>query len=653
MATSSRGDKGKAPIVEQEDIGTEEGELLDVRPPLPELVGRSGDDRKRKKPAREQEGPLAVALLPPTAEEKRAENARKKAEKEEKYRQNSIFRHRWFVWFTQETNNQTPLEKRFFTPGSLRGIQNFRSHLMELAIVKFLEEKEKPDVRPWETSVSVMSQRLARFLEEVPKNWDKHFDVWLKSREFKIWTEDAVRQKGEKPLLIIPGLTMRNDEEKKKWKRTAEVWAQWFQPPKSIKDHTCTSAKYKACESMSDNTIRFISKDNFTRRDETTRLGAGGAGRTHRVGVVDEKLVPVLGAHDVVHYALKIWHVEEGDTKIHDKCIREMMAFSESHPAIIRPIGLSKDKKRPMLLFPLWNGGTFQKYINLEKRSRGRISPEGVRLSNEEFRATVIADEWLNIEIFRKHRLHITGTMVARLKFMHLHKWLNCDIHWQNVLLHFPSWDWDETKSRADSGRDNENRLLSPLIRRSMVFVGIGDLGWAQTFEEVQKDFEPYPVSDPNPRKWIAPELHPRLAIDDEDGNKYMTKFSEESDIYALGWLIREMCGDFFTDMTDEEKHEYNQAVNTRGLHIPNAAEVHGRVLREGLEKMTWKKICHPYRNQRRTMDYWAHYFNEQLFIDPVTCARPIEYDPRAKVHPDGPQKPRIGDAISDRTRKD
>ncbi|KAL3691787.1 hypothetical protein R1sor_005438 [Riccia sorocarpa] len=267
------------------------------------------------------------------------------------------------------------------------------------------------------------------------------------------------------------------------------------------------------------------------------------------------------------------------------------MAIPESHPAIIRPIGLSKDKKRPMLLFPLWNGGTLDKYINLEKRSRGRISPEGVRLSNEEFRASVTADEWLNIEIFRKHKLQIAGTMVVGLKFMHLHKWLHCDIHTQNVLLHFPSWDWDEMKSRADSGRDNENRPLSPLIRRSMVFVGIGDLGWAQSFKEAQKDFDPYPVSDPNPKKWIAPELNPKLAIADEDRNKFMTKFSQESDIYALGWLIREMCGDFFTDMTNEEKREYNQAVYTRGLHIPNATEVHGRLLREGLEKMTWKKI--------------------------------------------------------------
>ncbi|KAL3683523.1 hypothetical protein R1sor_001545 [Riccia sorocarpa] len=394
---------------------------------------------------------------------------------------------------------------------------------------------------------------------------------------------------------------MRNDDDKKRWKRTAELWAQWFKPPNSIKDHACTSAKYKAYESMSDNTIRFISKDSFTRMDETTRLGVGGAGRSHRVGVVDEELVPVLGAHDVVHYALKIWHGEKGDTKVHEKCIREMMAFPESHPTIIRPIGLSKDKKRPMLLFPLWNGGTLEKYINLEKRSRGRISLEGVRLSNEDFRATVTADEWLNIEIFRKHRLQIAGTMVAGLKFMHLHEWLHCDIHWQNVLLHFPSWDWDETKSRADSGRDNENRPLSPIIKRSWYLLG--------------------------------------SAIEDEDGKKYMTKFSQESDIYALGWLIREMCGDFFTDMTDEEKHEYNRAVYTRGLHIPNATEVHGRVLREGLEKMTWKKICHSFRNQRRTMDYWAHYFNEQLFIDHVTCARPIEYGPRAKVHPNGPQK--------------
>ncbi|KAL3687630.1 hypothetical protein R1sor_013939 [Riccia sorocarpa] len=66
MTTSSRGDKGKAPMVEQEDIGTEEGELLDVHPPLPKPIGRSESKRKRKKHAREKEGPLAGAVLPAT-----------------------------------------------------------------------------------------------------------------------------------------------------------------------------------------------------------------------------------------------------------------------------------------------------------------------------------------------------------------------------------------------------------------------------------------------------------------------------------------------------------------------------------------------------------------------------------------------------------
>ncbi|KAL3677940.1 hypothetical protein R1sor_020896 [Riccia sorocarpa] len=282
------------------------------------------------------------------------------------------------------------------------------------------------------------------------------------------------------------------------------------------------------------------------------------------------------------------------------------MVFPESHPAFIRPIGLSKDKKRPMLLFLLWNGGTLEKYINLEKRSRGRISPEGVRLSNEEFRATVTADEWLNIEIFRKHRMFFY------------------------IFLHGIGTRRSQELTLEETMRIDRYRLSSGVpwyLLGSVISDG----------PRLSRKFRRTLILNPNPRRWIAPELHPRLEIDDEDGNKYMTKFSQESDIYALGWLIREMCGDFFTDMTDEEKHVYNQAVNTRGLHIPNAAEVHGRVLWEGLEKMTWKKICHPYRNQRRTMDYWAHYFNEQLFIDHVTCARPIEYDPRAKVHPDGP----------------
>ncbi|KAL3686742.1 hypothetical protein R1sor_013051 [Riccia sorocarpa] len=308
-------------------------------------------------------------------------------------------------------------------------------------------------------------------------------------------------------------------------------------------------------------------------------------GTTHRVGIIDEELADVLGHHEVVHYALKVMHLRVGDKKVHEKCIREMMAFPESHSAIIRPIGLSKDKKKPMLLFPLWNGGTIEKWMNLEKRTRGRISPEGI------------------------------------------------------------PWDCNQTKNRADSGKDKDNKPLKPVIIRSLVFVGIGDLGKARTLKEVAKDFDPYPVADTTFRPWIALELNIHKAKKIDAENPFITKLSQESDIFPLGWLIKELCGDYFTDMTDEERREYNRDARDKGLPYSDAADVHAQRLKEALDLMTWEKNRSPYGNQRRTMDFWAHYFSEQLFIDPDTCARPIERDSRAKAHPDGPQKVSRGNA--------
>ncbi|KAL3696591.1 hypothetical protein R1sor_010667 [Riccia sorocarpa] len=326
MASGSRKDKRKAPMILEEDIGTEEGELVDQDPLCPEAVVRSARDRKRKQIAVE-EGLPAVALRPIL--DNRTEAQRKQAIKDERYRQNSLFRHRWFQWFTQETANRTPIEQKFFSPGSKKRVANFRSHLMELAVEMFLKEKD------------------TRIL-------DRGKQVYRRS--------------------------MKNEEEQAKWRNIAQMWVRWFAPKKTITDFGSTSGKYKLCESVSDNTIRFISpKDSFTRMDETARLGSGGKGLTHRVGIIDEELAEVLGHHEVVHYALKVMHRRAGDNKVHEKCIREMMAFPESHPAIIRPIGFCKDKKKSMLLFPLRNGRTIEKCMNLEKSTRGRISPEGDR----------------------------------------------------------------------------------------------------------------------------------------------------------------------------------------------------------------------------------------------------------------------------------
>ncbi|KAL3698342.1 hypothetical protein R1sor_012418 [Riccia sorocarpa] len=523
MASGSRQDKGKAPMIPEEDIGTEKGELVDQDPQHPEAVVRSDRDRKRKQIAVEED-PFAVTLR--HVPDNRTEVQRKQAIKDERYREG------------------------------------------------------KPRCSTVGTGVSEMSQRLARFLEEVPLKWGQMYEDWLKSREFEAWKNEAVRLEVEKKFVRVPGAAMKNEEEQDKWRTVAKMWMRWFAAKKTITNFGSTSGKYKLCESVSDYTIRFISlEDRLTRTDETTRLGDGRMGSTHRVGIIDEELAEVLGHHEVVHYALKVMHLRVGDKKVHEKCIREMMAFPESHSAIIRPIGLSKDKKKPMLLFPLWNGGTIEKWMNLEKRTRGRISPEGIRETDQKHRDSMTADEWLNIQLFRKHRLQIA---------------------------------------------DKDNKLLKPVTIRSLVFAGTGDLGKAQSLQEVAKDFDPYPVDDKKPRPWIAPELNIHKAKKIDAENPFITKLSPESDIFALGWLIKELCGDYFTDMTDEERREYNRDARDKGLPYSDATDVHAQRLKEALDQMTWEKIRSPYGNQRRTMDFCAHYFSEQLFIDPETCARPI-----------------------------
>ncbi|KAL3700107.1 hypothetical protein R1sor_018129 [Riccia sorocarpa] len=164
------GDKRKTHMVQEEDVGIEEGELLNVDPPPPKAVLRSNNDKKRKKHALEEKRLLALTLLQPYAEEKIAETARRQATNDEKYQQNIIFKHRWFVRFTQKTNNRTSLELKFFTPGSIKETYTFHSHSMELATLKFLEEKDKPGALPWETFVLEMSQRLWQNSRKFPRS---------------------------------------------------------------------------------------------------------------------------------------------------------------------------------------------------------------------------------------------------------------------------------------------------------------------------------------------------------------------------------------------------------------------------------------------------------------------------------------------------
>ncbi|KAL3682864.1 hypothetical protein R1sor_000886 [Riccia sorocarpa] len=110
--------------------------------------------------------------------------------------------------------------------------------------------------------------------------------------------------------------------------------------------------------------------------------------------------------------------------------------------------------------------------------------------------------------------------------------------------------------------------------------------------------------------------------------------------IYAMGYILENLCGDFFSDMTPRERSAYDDEMFAKGF--PTGASlphvVHGQRLREALDTMTTVNIANRI-DHRRTAAHWEIYFQEQLMVDPLVCQRPPETKPRQKKHPDGPRE--------------
>ncbi|KAL3691010.1 hypothetical protein R1sor_004661 [Riccia sorocarpa] len=187
---------------------------------------------------------------------------------------------------------------------------------------------------------------------------------------------------------------------------------------------------------------------------------------------------------------------------------------------------------------------------------------------------------------------------------------------------------------------DNFPNADLPAINRKLVFVGIGDLGWAQREGDTGRHVHAYPPHEKDPREWIAPELTHMTAKRDRTGIKYVTKFSQSTDIFAMGYILQQLCGDYFSDMTPRDEAAYDQEKFAKGFpsgtSLPHVA--HRMRLREALEQMTAADIANRH-DYRMTARYWVTYFQDQLMVDPLVCQRPLESKPRAKKHPDGPRE--------------
>ncbi|KAL3691563.1 hypothetical protein R1sor_005214 [Riccia sorocarpa] len=116
---------------------------------------------------------------------------------------------------------------------------------------------------------------------------------------FKCWTN-------ERPAWVFPS-TLWEPRYMDPIKERARVWQEWFKKPRELSNGNSLSFKYKECEPMSDNKIRWINFNTWlTPMVPRTRLGAGLYGTVYKVGVVDSSLVADLGSHEVVFYVAKL-----------------------------------------------------------------------------------------------------------------------------------------------------------------------------------------------------------------------------------------------------------------------------------------------------------------------------------------------------------
>ncbi|KAL2632856.1 hypothetical protein R1flu_004335 [Riccia fluitans] len=180
-----------------------------------------------------------------------------------------------------------------------------------------------------------------------------------------------------------------------------------------------------------------------------------------------------LGAHDVVFYVAKMLHKTQWSFA-KEEMHKELFAFTVSHPIVVRSIVAFVDLDNPRLLFPWWNGVDIRNWYIVERALRGKLSEDGALQLPSEDLEKYNAEYRLHASIFRCYRLEIAATLLQGLAFIHGHEWLHFDIHFGNVLVHFPLWDWDDKllhNIRHDNFKNDGAR-----ITRKLVFVGIGDL---------------------------------------------------------------------------------------------------------------------------------------------------------------------------------
>ncbi|KAL3689530.1 hypothetical protein R1sor_015839 [Riccia sorocarpa] len=417
---------------------------------------------------------------------------------------------------------------------------------------------------------------------------------------------------------------LATDEGKAWLVKKIEMWERWLNAskPRQVKLGSF-SWKMKCCEPISDNQLRWITlKTQIS--DLTRKIGQGSYGSVYLVGFLDVALGLELGMEGVVPYVAK----KCGEKSPYSAWVmmhKELASFAKTHCAIVRPIACHNIEAEPILVYPYWNGRDICLWKNLEHTTRGtRLPDNSGRLMNlitdhsQWFRDP--SDEkdqrkWKNVEIFRAHRLEIMCTLWSALEFMHENDWLHCDIQVLNVFLHFPNWDYEDGQE--------EHRM--PTWERSLVFAALGDLGMAQQVHVAASvNGRKYPRVPKKERDWIAPELVDSKIQKLAARNIHIHlvyEYNKATDVYALGVLTHQVCGDFFTDMTMLERIAYNKKYYALGA--PKDTD-HAR-RNEILLKDLIQSATHHHAHMRTSAAQCFEVMSDNMKINPMTCSRPTE----------------------------
>ncbi|KAL3697367.1 hypothetical protein R1sor_011443 [Riccia sorocarpa] len=259
---------------------------------------------------------------------------------------------------------------------------------------------------------------------------------------------------------------------------------------------------------------------------------------------------------------------------------KELASFADTHCAIVRLIACHNIETEPILVYPYWNGRDIRQWRNLEHTTRGtRLPDNSGRLMN------LITDhsQW-----FRD-----------------------------------PSDEKDQRKWKNDG--QEEHRMPTWEDERSLVFAALGDLGMAQQVHgAVSVNGRKYPRVPKKECDWIAPELLDSKIQKLAARNIHIHpvyEYNKATDVYALGVLTHQVCGDFFTDMTMPERIAYNKKYYALGASKDTDPAGRNEILLKDLIQ----SATHHHAHMRTSAAQCFEVMSDNMKINPMTCSRPTE----------------------------